>query len=155
MRPIYHIAISGGLALAQWRLTGNRAAAGWTFVSGTLIDLDHMPDYLAAAGKDQIRLTFVLHSWEIWGPLAAVALVRGGPAGLLKAVGSPVLHMLLDVWGNRVPFRFFSFIWRARRGFLVQAIRPEGDRKKFPTDVHEIPHYVARSFIGPLRRPPR
>lgn len=153
MRPIYHVAISGALALAQWRLSGDRRAAAWTLLSGTLIDLDHLPDYVLNARREDIRLTFVLHSWELWAAVAAVAWARGGRRAAVAAVGSPVLHLLLDVWGNRVPPRFFSFVWRARRGFSVRAIRPKPLRRAFPSTVGAIPAYILVNLIGPLRRP--
>ncbi|MCS6803346.1 MAG: hypothetical protein RMM58_13845 [Chloroflexota bacterium] len=153
MRPIYHVAVSGALALVQWRLTGDRRAALWTFLSGTLIDLDHLPDYLLNARREEIRLTFVLHSWELWGAVAVIAWARGGVRTALGVVGSPVLHLWLDVWGNRVPARFFLFFWRAQRGFSVRSIRTKPVRRTFPTAVHAIPSYILANLIGPLRRP--
>ncbi|GIW05722.1 MAG: hypothetical protein KatS3mg060_0527 [Dehalococcoidia bacterium] len=153
MRPVYHVAVSGALALAQWGLTGDRRAALWTFLSGTLIDLDHLPDYILNARREEIRLTFVLHSWELWAVVAVAAWARGGSRLALASVGSPVLHLLLDIWGNRVPARFFSFAWRARRGFSLRAIRTRPVRRSLPQSVWEIPRYIVANVFGPLRRP--
>ncbi|GIW12044.1 MAG: hypothetical protein KatS3mg061_3101 [Dehalococcoidia bacterium] len=155
MRPVYHLAVSSGLALLQWRLTGSRRGALWTLASGVLIDLDHLPDYLLNVRREELRLTLLFHSWELWVLVALLAAWRAGPLGAVTLGGSPVVHLWLDVWGNRVPARFFFLSWRWRHGFRLGQAVGVRERRTFPRSVQALPGYVLRSLVGPPRRPPR
>jgi hypothetical protein len=53
-------------------LNGASLASGalGTVLAGTLIDGDLLPDFLLNARRKEPRLTFVLHSWELWTVVA-------------------------------------------------------------------------------------
>jgi hypothetical protein len=155
VRPVYHLAVSSGLALLQWRLTGSRRGALWTLASGVLIDLDHLPDYLLNVRREELRLTLLFHSWELWTFVALLGAWRAGPQGAVAAAGSAVVHLWLDVWGNRVPVRFFFLGWRLRHGFRLEQAIGVRTRRAFPRSVRALPGYLLRNLVGPPRRPPR
>ena len=126
MKPPYHVASSALVAGILYFLFKSWSMALSCFLSGILIDIDHVYDYLKEYGypfkvKDFIRaiytakltrMTLFFHSWEVilllsiitwftnWNPLSV---------GILIGFGH---HMILDKLYTGVPLRRYSFIYR-------------------------------------------
>lgn len=137
MGPLGHAAVSLPLSLAVWAFTGDSAAGVATFFAGTLIDVDHVVDYVATRGlkvdlaqlrtgeyfREAGRAFVVLHSYELV-VLAALALgffVR--PAlGLGLAVGA-IAHLVCDVVFYRFTPLCYSLMYRFRTQFALGSFR--------------------------------
>lgn len=106
-----------------------RSAAVWVacFLSGFLMDLDHIFDYWANYGfrfrikhffyvfrEEPLRKVFVLlHAWELVFLLLAIALWSGWhpvPTGLLAGVGN---HMFFDQFFNKHSWPAYFLVYRA------------------------------------------
>lgn len=131
MQAKYHIATSALASVGVYYGTGSWPAAAACMVSGVLVDLDHVPDYLVEHGPKldykffmssfpegrYERIYLFLHAWEwvIAGSIA-VALTGWHPiaTGLLLGYG---IHMILDQLINQpMPLTYF-LTWRASKRF--------------------------------------
>jgi len=113
MKPLYHTASSALIAGLLYLFFRSWGMALGCFLSGILIDLDHIYDYIRALGftfdvkkfvsavrNDEIpKLTFVLHSWELVLLFGAISWLTDWDwaAGVLIGFGH---HILLDKLGN-------------------------------------------------------
>lgn len=142
MRTVGHIITSAGVAGASYLRYRSKPAAIATFLAGTLIDLDHLVDYVRAHGwkpnwsrfseasheKYSGKLYVPLHSYEL---LALFFLFFRGEKRQPYRVGitaSVLTHLLLDQRCN--PGR------RPSTYFLSQRMR-----KKFNADELLKPHH--------------
>jgi hypothetical protein len=161
MRPGGHLATTVALGAAGYAVTGSAELAAGCFAGGFLIDLDHYLDYLTVEGQWRRpspseflryyfghryrRLVLPLHSWELVGALAALA-VAWPQAALLGYLLGGLLHLALDVLVNgqellRRPLLFYSLVYRARLGFAR-------DRLIAPVEVPFRPgDDLARAFL--------
>jgi len=114
----------------QWALAAGIAAGGF------LIDVDHAVDFVAFDGKRDLRpgaflryyteghmhrAVLVLHSWELFALLAALAWTSGA-AWLIGYVAGGLMHLALDlVYNGRLTphsiVMFYSFTYRAAHRF--------------------------------------
>ena len=139
MKPVRHLATSAAVSGALYTLTGDTELSLASFVSGVLLDVDHIPDYLAqprrsrsvsdfvqtCLGRQLDRAYLVLHAWELLIGAALLTAFTGYgsiPLGLLAGF---LHHMLLDHIGNRVHPFGYSLLWRASKRFDYGAAFPE------------------------------
>lgn len=114
----------------QWALVAGLAAGGF------LIDVDHAVDYVAFDGERDLRpgaflryytegrmrrAVLVLHSWELFAVLAALAW-SSGPPWLAGYVAGGLMHLALDLIYNgqltpRSIVMFYSITYRAAHRF--------------------------------------
>jgi hypothetical protein len=114
----------------QWELAAGLA------VGGFWIDVDHAVDYVLFDGQRDLspgaflryyseghmrRTVLVLHSWELFAVLAALAW-SSGASWLVGYVGGGLMHLALDlIFNGRLTPRsivlFYSFAYRAAHRF--------------------------------------
>lgn len=137
MRPGGHLATAVALSAVGYAVTGSAELAAGCFAGAFLIDVDHYLDYLTVEGQWRRlspaeflryyfahryrRLVLPLHSMELMGALAALA-VAWPRAALLGYLIGALLHLALDVLvnGEQIllrPLLFYSLAYRARLGF--------------------------------------
>jgi len=138
MRPAHHLAASGAVSGVLFALTRDAELALASAFSGVLLDLDHIPDYLAQPGrsrsvsdfvqaclrKELNRVYLVLHAWELLVGAALVTAFTGYgsvPLGLFLGFFH---HMLLDHFGNRPHPLGYSILWRASKQFEYKVTFP-------------------------------
>lgn len=137
MKPLHHAAASTCFAAGTWAVTGSPALALANFAAGTLIDLDHLPEFLIKTHFKENLFTILkteLHrlsrkSWLLFHGFDLAALVcltlclLGKPAlSLALAIGF-LQHLILDTWYNPVKTRWAYFlIYRIRNKFESAAL---------------------------------
>jgi hypothetical protein len=137
MGPVGHALISAPIAGALWFLSGNPDAAAATFLAGTLVDVDHLVDYVLARGwtidlatiksgsyfRESGRALVLLHSYEIILLLAALAAARLGWAiGIGIGLGAGV-HLIADAAFYRFTPLCYSLFYRLGTGFELVSFR--------------------------------
>jgi len=140
MNPITHLAassiVSAGFAYATRSMPGTIVC----FLSGVLIDVDHVLDYWIARRKlfmnyHQLfsfgahektgKLFLIFHSYEWLAALwISIMLFSLGPVWWGLAIGITV-HMLMDRIGNPLRPCVFFFIYRLKHGFSKKWIYPD------------------------------
>ena len=139
--PRYHLLASAGLGAVMLTATGSKKAALAPLVSGFLIDVDHLGDYVLTRLGGGHKIVLALHGWEylpVWFAVDRVLGLRGGAAlGYL-------LHLSIDqLWNEkRSPLAYF-ITWRARRGFRSDHLGP--------TDANKRHKWREASPLGLLR----
>lgn len=148
MKPAYHIASSAVVSGALYFIYRSWQLSLSCFLSGVLIDVDHIFDYVRAAGlrfrfKDfvnavytntKIRWMVVFHSWElIFLLLVAAWLTQWNPwfTGILIGFGH---HIVLDTIYIRERCWTYSFIWRWKNNFEFKAIYPNFVKRRERSD---------------------
>lgn len=125
MGPVGHSAISAGIGVGVWGVTGSPAAGGVALGVGVLIDVDHLFDFYRwyiRRKKGKIYLFF--HAWEysIAG-LLLVGLLYYHPV-FLAAMLAHLGHVATDHFHNRLaPWSYF-ITYRAFVGFDAARITP-------------------------------
>lgn len=136
MRTSGHIVVSIGVASATYLLYGEIAPAVASFLVGTLIDLDHVIDYLYAHGKrwdwkkinaahhEHVsgKLYVPLHSYELMILFFLLTLDHSLTPWRVGITMSLLAHFLCDQFCN--PGRKFSTY------FLIHRIIHKFDAKK-------------------------
>lgn len=122
MSPFAHVAVSTALGGALWLALKSFPAGLACLLSGVLVDLDHLLDYVYNHGwrprprhflktfKNDIlqRIIILLHSWEL-APLAVLAVWLSGwhPVGIGLLTGA-LTHLALDqVFNRHNPLAYF------------------------------------------------
>jgi hypothetical protein len=127
----YSIAISGILFLAF--KSGEMAVS--CLVTGVLIDLDHVVDYIFQGGRlfrireffqvyhaGQLLKVRIFHGWEWLGLLGAAAWMTEWNPWVVGAWIGFVQHLILDKINCGESFLCYSFLWRWKKGFKAEAI---------------------------------
>lgn len=127
MRFYQHCIISGVVSSLFYILSKNLPAALLSFCSGTLIDIDHFPDYFIKVKwklknfkiqdffhsyrwEPQPRYYLVLHSFEWSLIITLVTFFMGYPVYALAVLLGYFLHLLLDTFSNGGhPLGYFFF----------------------------------------------
>lgn len=142
MKLPHHVAASSVLCGGMYASSGSLVLAISAFISGVLIDLDHVLDFLFFA-KDKFtirnfftyyhknlwdRFAGVLHSWELMFLLLVLSCLFRHPLIIGVASGA-FLHMLMDQVVNPriIPIhRLFYFLaFRMSKGFKRKLILVE------------------------------
>ena len=138
MKPHHHVASSILIAGILYVFFKSWTMALICFLSGILIDLDHIYDYSREFGfpfnikkfykayysNEFSRWIMVLHSWEILFLIGMVAWFTGwNPwiTGILAGFGH---HLVLDTLYNNERLRSYSFIWRRNHNFDFEVTFP-------------------------------
>jgi hypothetical protein len=139
MTPGYHIAVSLMISGILYTLFRSWGMALSSLLSGILIDLDHVIDYLieydtrfnlkrffyfCLQEKTRHKCYFVLHGWEwlfLWGAIGWAADWPLWSIGLLIGYGH---HMILDATGNKPSRWGYLLIWRWKKNFDFKATFP-------------------------------
>ena len=147
MSPGGHAATTVVASAATVYLSGSLWLASAVALGGFVIDVDHAVDYVLFNRQRDLRpaaflryylearparLVLVLHSWEVFALLAALAWWAGWPL-LWGYLGGAAMHLLLDIVfnGALLPTNivaFYSFAYRAAHGFNGPALHGPIDR---------------------------
>lgn len=140
MKTTRHVAASVLISGLLYAISRSWGLTVGSFLSGVLVDADHIIDYWIAHGlrfdakhfffyfdegnfQNREKLFFILHGWEWLGIFAAAAwLTDWNPwvTGLMIGYGQ---HMVLDELRNNMNFRLrpyfwgYSLLWRWKKGF--------------------------------------
>lgn len=150
MKPGYHAASSALAAGLLYFLFKSWSMALSCFLSGVLIDLDHVYDYVKEFGfpfkiRDFVntvynngisRLTFVFHSWEILLLLVVIAWYSNWRLWIVGIFIGLGIHMVLDKLNNGERLRTYSFIWRWGKQFKFVDTFPNDAKKKMEKTVN-------------------
>ena len=139
MRISRHLAVSVSIAAVFWYMTRSFSASLVSFLSGTLIDIDHALEYVIHFGTRGIsfrnicvaceqtpkqdgphafrKLYLVLHMFELAFLLWGMYIFIGNIHILAAAVGYSA-HILMDSLGNPIPVSAYIFTRRAAKGFV-------------------------------------
>lgn len=138
-----HIITSSSLALTIYAWTNSIAMAASAFISGILIDLDHLLDFILLSGETFSvrglfswcnegrwdRLILIFHSYELYLACVIYSYYHPHPVffGILLGTG---LHLILDQAGNSRLIKaftiskwFYFFTFRAWGGFRKDWLR--------------------------------
>lgn len=144
MKPQYHVASSALIAGVLYLFFKSWSMALSCFISGILIDIDHIYDYVreygmpftvkkfftAVYGDNIPRLTLIFHSWELVLLAGIIAWAYSGNpwlAGIFAGLGQ---HIVLDKLNNGERLRSYSFIWRWKKQFEFEAVFTNLSKKK-------------------------
>ena len=136
MSPGGHAVTTVVASAATAYVSGSLTLASAVVLGGFLIDVDHAFDYVVFNRQHDLRpsvflryylegrarlVVLILHSWELFALLSAIALWTGWSL-LWAYLGGAVMHLLLDIVfnGEVLPknvFAFYSFSYRAAHGF--------------------------------------
>jgi hypothetical protein len=149
MKLEYHVAVSALASGALHAVFRSWPLTAASFAAGAFLDADHVPDFWAQFGcREDLRRIFrvchnhglrravlALHAWEWMAAGAALFWATGGDAWIAGALFGLGQHLVLDQATNRPHPLGYFLLWRARRGFLLDAMfdrgglsapRPEG-----------------------------
>src|SRR5262245_38084618 len=141
MSPGGHLLTTAAACAAAAVVTGSPALTAGVAAGGFFIDVDHVVDYAligrrrdhrpAAFLRSSLegrgrRLVLVLHSYELFALLGALAWWLAAPALTGYLLGA-LMHLALDLAFNgkltpRSIWAFYSFAYRARHGFAAAAL---------------------------------
>jgi len=135
MRIKEHIGASAAISIGIYAATGSGIMAAWSFLAGSLLDLDHLIDYwedysfnidisrfISVCYNCQlIKTRLYLHSFELLLVAAAAAyitrssIIAGAALGLAQ-------HIALDQMVNKVYPASYFLIYRWRKGFYADFV---------------------------------
>lgn len=131
MKIEHHIVISAlisGSLFAVFRSSGLAAAS---FLSGILIDTDHVIDYMIAnrsslkfreflayfyREKHQ-KITLLFHGWEWLCCLIAVSVITDFNSWITGFLAGYGQHIVLDFIYSKAGFLSYSLVWRWKKRF--------------------------------------
>jgi hypothetical protein len=136
MKPRFHVIASVSLAGVLYAYSRSVELSLSCLLSGILIDLDHVPDYIIEHGNpfrvkefffrfrqgQMNRIYLVLHGWEWIVLLAAVSWLSGWNHLIAGTMIGMALHLLMDTFNRSVTFKAYSLYWRWRQGFRYAVI---------------------------------
>jgi hypothetical protein len=141
MSPGGHLVTTVAACAATAYVTGSASLTAGVAAGGFLIDLDHAFDYVVFDRQRDLRpgaflryylegrvrrAVLVLHSYELFAVLAAIALWTHAPLVSAYLLGA-LMHLALDIVvnGKITPYSiaaFYSFGYRLRYRFDAQAL---------------------------------
>lgn len=146
MRARYHVIVSTSLSLTLWLFLRSWPLAVASWITGVLIDLDHVLEYLIQRGRlrrlqDLFHASYnrvytkaylILHAWELVALWAGLGVATGWNRWVVGGAIGFVQHLALDQIRNR-PSRWAYFLsWRARHDFSYDATFPPRRRRVRP-----------------------
>jgi hypothetical protein len=148
MKPGNHLIVSVFMGTAVWFFMKSLYAGLVCFFTGTLLDIDHLLDYIIHYGYrgftyskfrlacEQInfkKIYIIFHSTEVAILLWMFAVFTQNLYLLSGALGYSV-HLFLDHIGNPLYFRSYVTIWRIMNNFnAAKMIRRNFIHKETPT----------------------
>jgi hypothetical protein len=136
MKSTYHVVASAAISGALYAIFGSWAMAASSFITGVLIDVDHITDYVIVHGlrfdmqnffsffyENRLhKVTLLLHGWEWLLLVALVAWASGWNLWITGALLGWFHHMVFDRIFNISTFLSYSLLWRWRREFDFKTI---------------------------------
>ena len=118
MKPPGHAAVSLCIGGVLWAVTKSPYSFVASFLTGALIDLDHLVEYYWwFVREDNRRVWFFLHSYELVPPAFLAGYLSGWDPVVLGASLAFLGHLLSDQLANPVSPMTYFFTYRAIKGF--------------------------------------
>ncbi|MBE9508670.1 MAG: hypothetical protein IMY86_11550 [Chloroflexi bacterium] len=154
MMPGRHATVSLGVGLLGWWWSRSPATLPLSLVVGTLVDLDHVADYLWYALVKEHRLILPLHAYELAFPLWWTVRQHLGQRAAIVVVASYLLHLLSDELENRTKPGACSLIWRLVNGFRIESLSrdPVAGMQGRREDLDRLKRLVSRLRGAPSGR---
>jgi hypothetical protein len=136
MKPAAHVAASAVISGSIYLTTQSATVAGISFLSGFLIDVDHVIDYIREYGLrpdigkflrvfDESRfrkVVLLFHAWELIACLFLLSWLSGWNEIPLGICIGAFQHLVLDQFVNGArPWGYF-FIYRATKRFTIHKV---------------------------------
>ncbi len=110
-----------------------------SFMSGVLIDCDHVIDYLLKFRKrfrvkdffgtyyndKMLFVMIIFHSWELLLLLNIYAFLMSGNPRVIGVTMGFTQHVALDQTFNNLNGWIYFFFWRLKRGFYAKEMFPD------------------------------
>ena len=151
MTPDKHIVISISLGTIFWITTRSFVAGAICAFGGFIIDIDHAIEYVFHFGIKRVaakrilaacrqtyegkksfpfhKLHLFLHSFELAIICAVISTITMNIYLIAFSVGF-LSHLIIDALSNHRPPLFYSFLWRAKKGFVTQRLLYPKKHKK-------------------------
>ncbi|UCD36391.1 MAG: hypothetical protein JSU90_06075 [Nitrospiraceae bacterium] len=130
-----HAAVSLALSGILYLIFRSWSMSAASFISGVLIDLDYVIDYVAQCSspcgvKDFLRMhregrllkVRLFHGWEWLCLLGAAAWMTAWNDWFTGAFLGLGIHLFLDTINFGEPFLSYSMLWRWRKGFRAEKL---------------------------------
>lgn len=141
MKPAKHALISAVVALACLVSTNSWIFSILTFLSGFVIDIDHLFDYFQSGNKLNLKellgssyfkksgkMYVVLHSYELLFPLFVIAFTFGGlQLGVWMGL-SFILHLISDQLSYSTHPLAYFITFRAMKNFSLNILCSKNKR---------------------------
>lgn len=138
MKLQYHAAVSAVSAGILYVIFKSWALSAALFITGVCIDLDHVLDYFLENGMDinikkffsffyeerHRKITLLLHGWEWLILLGICVKITNWNLWVTGALIGYSLHIILDYFYSKAPFRSYSLIWKWGKKFNSELIFP-------------------------------
>ena len=138
MKVRYHLAASLLVSGLLFWVFKSFPMALISFIAGVLIDIDHLPDYLASRNakldishffrffeEQLLKKSFVVfHSWELLIILFFICWSGGWNLWLAGLLIGTAQHMILDQIFNPASAYSYFFIWRLKNNFDFRTCFP-------------------------------
>jgi len=136
MQVRYHIVTSAALSGLLYAMLKSWPMSIACLISGILVDLDHVLDYIVEFGpKPDLknflssfpegryhRIFILLHAWE-WVVIGTVAVwLTGWQPWAVGALAGYVLHMVFDQFVNHPDSWGYFLLWRSRHTFVAKHV---------------------------------
>lgn len=155
MRVQYHTALSTIVSAGLFAFFRSWPLTVASFLTGVLVDIDHVIDYVFRHGvqfnvkrffrtsyeRQYVHAVLIFHGWEWLGVLGFLAILSNADLWVIGLLVGYSHHLVLDQIGNRPHALGYSVMWRIRHGFLFDAVFPlrnwpykswDGDRSWTP-----------------------
>ncbi|RJQ22392.1 MAG: hypothetical protein C4560_02385 [Nitrospiraceae bacterium] len=123
--------ISGAISGIIYAVSKSWELSLGCFLSGILIDMDHIIDYIREYGfpfriksffnvcntSRFNKLVLIFHGWEWVILIGLLAWYSEWPAWLVSIATGFSLHLALDTFSNARTFRSYFFLWRLKMNF--------------------------------------
>jgi hypothetical protein len=143
MKPVIHAITSFSLGVVLWFFTKSFSAAFLCFISGTIVDFDHVIEYIIHFGRKSLtlknlyhvceemlfnRLYVIFHSIELVILFWLAALLIKNIYLLAISMGY-TSHLILDLIGNPLhPFSYF-LVRRFKKRFVTERLIKKNFRR--------------------------
>lgn len=144
MRARYHVIVSTSVSLALWALVRSVPMAAGAWVTGVLIDLDHVLEYFVQRGRlrrieDLFHASYnrvytkaylILHGWELLALWVTLGIVTSWNPWIVGGTIGFTHHLMLDQIWNKPSRWAYWLIWRACHRFSYDATFPPRTRRR-------------------------
>ena len=138
MKPVHHIAASTIISGALYSIFRSWELSLACFITGFIIDIDHIFDYIFENGFDFNMNTFfdffyhekhqkiilLFHGWEWLILLGIYVKLTDWNLWVTGALIGYALHIIPDYFYSKAPFGSYSLIWKWKNNFNSKLIFP-------------------------------
>ena len=138
MKPVHHISLSTILSGILYAVFRSWELSITAFIFGTIIDIDHIIDYVMERGlsfhvksfftffyqENHNRITLLLHGWEWFLALGIAVFVTNYNTAVTGAFIGYGHHIISDYFYSKAGIQAYSLAWRWNKRFDSKIIFP-------------------------------